>query len=94
MRNGRVRLSGLELRLRSQIGPGAPGWSEKEALLLTATGELHGDACMTDETWAGLKQHYSDQQMVDIIFTVGNYNLVSMMLNSLGVPLDDFLEGF
>jgi 4-carboxymuconolactone decarboxylase len=79
---------------RIKQGPGAPGWSDKEALLLTATGELHGDACISDATWAGLKEHYSDQQMVDIIFAVGNYNLVSMMLNSLGVPLDDFLEGF
>jgi hypothetical protein len=28
------------------------------------------------------------------VFTVGQYHLVSMALNSLGVPLDPGLEGF
>ena len=32
--------------------------------------------------------------MMDLIFFAGNYNLVSMALNSLGVQLDPGLEGF
>ena len=32
--------------------------------------------------------------MVDLIFTVGQYNLVSMALNSLGVQLDEGVSGF
>ena len=78
---------------RIKQGPGAPGWAENERLLLVATGELHADACITDATWDALKAHYSEQQMVDIVMTVGNYTLVSMLLNTLGVPLDDFLAG-
>ena len=31
---------------------------------------------------------------MDVVFTVGNYNLVSMALNSLGVQLDPGLAGF
>ena len=31
---------------------------------------------------------------MDTIFTVGQYNLVSMALNSLGVELDPGLDGF
>ena len=31
------------------------------------------------------------QQMMDLVFTIGQYNLVSWVLNSLGVPLDDYL---
>jgi hypothetical protein len=33
-------------------------------------------------------------RMMDLIFAVGNYNLVSMALNSLGVQIDLDLEGF
>jgi alkylhydroperoxidase family enzyme len=33
------------------------------------------------------------EQMMDVVFTVGQYNLVSWALNSFGVPLDDFLPG-
>jgi 4-carboxymuconolactone decarboxylase len=31
--------------------------------------------------------------MIDLVFTIGQYNLVSWALNSFGVPLDDFLPG-
>jgi hypothetical protein len=32
--------------------------------------------------------------MMDIVFAVGEYNLVSMALNSFGVQLDEGLIGF
>ena len=32
---------------------------------------------------------YSVEQMLDVIFTVGQYHLVSFALNSCGVVLDD-----
>jgi len=31
---------------------------------------------------------------MDVVFTVGNYNLVSMALNTFGVQLDPGLGGF
>jgi hypothetical protein len=31
---------------------------------------------------------------MDVVFAVGNYNLVSMVLNTLGVQLDEGLKGF
>jgi hypothetical protein len=31
--------------------------------------------------------------MIDLVFTIGQYNLVSWALNSFGVPLDDYLPG-
>jgi hypothetical protein len=31
--------------------------------------------------------------MMDLVFSIGQYNLVSWVLNSFGVPLDDFLPG-
>ena len=70
------------------------GWSKHEALIIKATDELHSDAFVSDETWVGLKETYSDQQMMDLVFTVGQYNMVSMALNSFGVQLDDYIEGF
>ena len=70
------------------------GWSDHEALLIKAADELHGDAFISDETWAGLTKTYNDQQMMDLVFTCGQYNMVSMALNSFGVQLDDDIEGF
>jgi len=70
------------------------GWTKHEAFIIKAADELHSDAFVTDETWAGLKETYSDEQMMDLVFTVGQYNMVSMALNSFGVQLDDYIEGF
>ncbi len=65
-----------------------------DRLLVRATDELHQDACVSDATWQALSQVYTQSQLVDLVFTVGQYNLVSMALNSFGVQLDDDLEGF
>ena len=79
---------------RIKLGADAPGWSEHDAALIHATDELHKDACISDATWNGLAKTYNTQQLMDVVFTVGQYNLVSMALNSFGVQLDEGLKGF
>jgi 4-carboxymuconolactone decarboxylase len=66
-------------------GASAAGWSALERALLRATDELHEDAFVSDATWAELAGELSTQQLMDLVFTVGQYNLVSMALNSFGV---------
>ncbi len=77
-----------------KTGEQADCWSAHDQLLLRATDELHSDAFITDDTWAGLTQTYNEQQMMDLVFTIGQYNMVSMALNSFGVQLDPDLKGF
>ncbi|MGH8429015.1 MAG: carboxymuconolactone decarboxylase family protein, partial [Solimonas sp.] len=78
---------------RLKQGPKANGWSEHEAALLQAADDLYENSVVSDATWATLAKTYSTEQLVDAVFTVGQYNLVSWALNSFGVPLDDFLPG-
>ncbi len=75
-------------------GPDTPGISELDRLLLKATDELHADAHVSDDTWNSLAGHLSQQQLMDLVFTVGQYNLVSMALNSFGVQGDEGLPGW
>ncbi|MCG8588860.1 MAG: carboxymuconolactone decarboxylase family protein [Proteobacteria bacterium] len=77
---------------RIREGPDAEGWSAHEAALLRATDELHADSFVSDATWKDLAG-LSDQQKIDLVFTVGQYHLVSMALNTLGVQLDPGIEG-
>lgn len=79
---------------RIKAGPNARGWNAQDALLLQATDELRRDAFIGDATWKGLSAHFDTKQLMDVVFAVGQYNLVSMALNTLGVQLDDGLEGF
>jgi 4-carboxymuconolactone decarboxylase len=64
------------------------GLVPREDLLLRAVDELWECAAISDATWRSLSSNYGREQMMDIVFTVGQYNLVSMALNSFGVELD------
>ena len=88
-----IGMSDDEIRL-CKTGPETPGISELDRLLLQAADDLHNDAHVSDAVWAGLAEHYNTQQLMDIVFTVGQYNLVSMVLNSFGVQLDEGLPGW
>ena len=74
---------------RVKVGADHPGWSPGDAALLRAVDELHDDSRIGDETWAALAATHTTEQMLDIVFTVGQYHLVSMALNSAGVQLDE-----
>lgn len=82
----RVGLTQEEV-MRITRGPDAPGWSAADAALLRAADELHKDQHISDATWAKLRERFDEKQMMDIIFTAGQYTLVSMFLNSAGVQL-------
>ena len=79
---------------RIKAGPDAAGWAPFDATLLRAADELHADACISDATWAALSARYSTEQLMDVVFAVGQYNLVSMALNTFGVQLDKGVKGF
>ena len=70
-------------------GANALNWSEAEQSLIKATDELHADAFIGDATFAELQEHFDEKQILDIIFAVGQYNMVSMALNTTGVQLDE-----
>jgi alkylhydroperoxidase family enzyme len=70
-------------------GPDAAGWDDRDRAILHAADELHADQFISDATWAACAEHYDTQQLMDLVFTVGQYTLVSMALNTLGVQLED-----
>lgn len=88
-----VGLNDDEIR-RVTEGADAAGWAEHERALLRAVDELYEDSMIGDQTWADLGRHYRTDQLLDLIFAVGQYTLVSMALNTLGVQLDEGIEGF
>ncbi|MGH9843136.1 MAG: carboxymuconolactone decarboxylase family protein [Blastocatellia bacterium] len=75
-------------------GADATGWDEFEAALLRAVDELHTNSFISDSTWQALAGRYNTEQLLDFLFTVGQYKLVSMVLNSTGIQLEEGFEGF
>jgi|SRR5437588_3060803 len=88
-----VGLSDEDIK-RIAEGPNAAGLDPFEAALLRAVDELHANTFIGDSTWKALAEHYSIQQLLDFLFTAGQYKLVSMVLNSVGVQLEEGFDGF
>jgi alkylhydroperoxidase family enzyme len=88
---GDAGLSATEIA-RIAEGADAPGWSALEAAMLVAVDELVAEATVTDATWAALAAELDLQQLMDLVFTVGAYELLAMAFNSFGVELDGDLH--
>jgi len=72
-------------------GADAEGWNVVDTALLRATDELVADAFIKDETYAVLAQHFNNQQLLDIVFAVGCYEMLAMVFNSFQVPFEESL---
>jgi 4-carboxymuconolactone decarboxylase len=75
-------------------GATAALWPPAEAALIRAADGLYVDAFVDDATWEALVAHYDERQVLDIIFTCGNYLLLAMGINAFGVQLDEGCDGF
>jgi 4-carboxymuconolactone decarboxylase len=70
------------------------GGDKLQDRLLLVTDQLVAEHRLGDALWTALSADWSLQQTMDIVFTVGQYVLVSTALNTFQVPLDEGLEGF
>jgi len=76
-------------------GADAAVWSDAhDCALLRAGDQLHRATMLDDATWTALAARYGTAQLMDVVFTVGQYRLVSAALNTLGVRLDAYLRAY
>ncbi len=78
--------------VRISRGRGSAGWSDFERTLIDMVDELRYETQIDDATWTALRSKYSVEQVIDALYTAGQYQLVSMALNSTGVQLDPELR--
>lgn len=60
-------------------------WTVAEFALLRAADELAIDCDISDATWAALAEHYEPAALVEIVFVVGQYTMLSMFANAAGI---------
>jgi len=83
----RVGLSNDEIS-RIMEGSDVEGWDPFDATLLRAVDELYTDTFITNETWNALAERYDTKQLMDLVYTVGFYNMMAMVVNTFGVQLE------
>jgi 4-carboxymuconolactone decarboxylase len=59
-----------------------------EQALLRAVDELILQGAIGRETWSILALHFDERQLLDTIFTVGCYDTLSALLQSVELDLD------
>lgn len=74
------------------IGPSAPNWNEQDRAVLSAADELRENARITDPTWTILARHFDTPQLMDLVFTIGNYVMLSWAIASFDVALENGVD--
>ncbi|MFP1625471.1 carboxymuconolactone decarboxylase family protein [Streptomyces sp. 5K101] len=69
-------------------GSEAGGWTDLERWSIRAADERNRDARLGEATWEALVEHFGDEEMIEITMLVGQYHMVALFLNSVGVELD------
>jgi 4-carboxymuconolactone decarboxylase len=67
-------------------------WSAREAALIHAVDDLHTAYDVTEATWGELAAHFEPPALVEILFVVGQYTMLSMVANAAGIEVPEPLE--
>jgi len=88
--------SGLdEAEIAALAAEGAEStWSDADRLAISVTDELCAEDDLTDATWDAALAQWGEQDLMELIFLVGNYRMLAGFLNAARVELDEGLEGF
>jgi len=65
-------------------------WSQPESALLATCDSLDESTRMTDEVWSQLRDHFNEQQVLEIIALAGFYRTICLYANGLRLPLEAF----
>jgi len=78
---------------RVRNGSDDEGWNAAQSALLLAVDQLHSECEIDGACWDALLQHLSEKQILDLIFTVGNYRLLASVMRSVKVERDAGVAG-
>jgi alkylhydroperoxidase family enzyme len=65
------------------------GWSPRDRALLDAADELVAHAEVSESSWRALATHFDQPALVEILFVVGQYTMLSMVANAAGIDAPD-----
>jgi 4-carboxymuconolactone decarboxylase len=64
---------------------GDDGWPPVERALLEAADQLHAGCDIADATWGVLAESFEPPALVELLFVVGQYTMLSMVANGAGI---------
>ncbi|MFF1832140.1 carboxymuconolactone decarboxylase family protein [Paenarthrobacter sp. NPDC058040] len=76
------------------LGSEAPEWSADDAAVLQAVDQMVQSKNVTSPVWTELERQFTRQQLIDLVFTVGTYDMHAMAFATLGLQLEPGMQGF
>ena len=85
--------AGLDRALALGVADPEHQWSPEDALLLSAADELTAESRLSDGIWGELAERYEEDQLIELLFVVGFYRMVSCFVNTVGVQREEGVPG-
>jgi AhpD family alkylhydroperoxidase len=84
---GMARAAGLTPEQLAAVPEGAAAevWTDHDRAVLRATDQLVDGHAVDDATWDGLAARFDERQLLELLFVVGGYVCLAMVLNSVGM---------
>lgn len=76
-----------------KLGAASPHWDPFERNLMRLVDEMRDDYDISDEIWRAMSVRFDPRQMMDLIFTIGNYIMFSSVLNGMRAKPEAGPEG-
>jgi len=73
---------------RVRQAPDSPEWNERDAALLTSIDDLLTEQAVRSDTLTTLAEHFSNNQIMDVVAIHGIYITLGCMINTWGLTLD------
>lgn len=90
----RVGLTTEQQRATVREGADAACWSAAERAAIRLVDELHDTAAISDALWTALRDHFSDEQILELIALCGFYRTVSYFCTGLRLPNEPYAATF
>jgi 4-carboxymuconolactone decarboxylase len=85
-----------EEQLASTAGRGSADalWTDAERVVLALAEELHATSAVSDELFAQLREHFSSQEILELVVTAGWYHTISYVIAAARVQLEPWAKRF
>jgi alkylhydroperoxidase family enzyme len=71
--------------------PESTDWKPVDRSLLAAADQFLADGVVSDQTWGVLAAEFDERQLLDIIFTIGTYEMLAKAMLTLDIEPDEDL---
>lgn len=71
-----------------------PVWEPDEAAVFALADALHFDSTVDDDLFDRLREHFDDEQILELCVTAGWYHAISYVINVASIPLESWAARF